>query len=243
MVLMGTVFGMSKNKHNQKRAWRILCLCWPASIILFAVTTAPAAEQAVLNSGFRIRAERHETNGPTTRLFLPGGGVVDLGTNNIRGFEQEEYVPPPPAPPKQELAAAQGSDLDSIVRASGNQHGLDPDLIQSVIRAESAGNPRAVSPKGAAGLMQLMPGTARTLSVNDVFDPKENVDAGTRYLRNLLERYKNDPNSLALALAAYNAGPEKVEAYKGVPPYRETREYVSRVIRNFNSKKIAPKDE
>jgi soluble lytic murein transglycosylase-like protein len=205
------------------------------------MTAAQAAEYALLQTGFRIRAERHEAAGQTTRLFLPGGGLVEVNTADIRAFEQEEYTPPPPAPPqKQEVAATEAADaLDGIVRESGSRHGLDPDLIHSVIRAESGGNPRAVSPKGAAGLMQLMPGTARTLSVDDLFDPKQNVDAGTRYLRQLLERYRNDKNGLALALAAYNAGPDKVAAYNGVPQYRETRDYVRRVIHDFNQKKIS----
>lgn len=219
--------------------WR----CRPWWLVLLAATLAPAAEQAVLHTGFRVRVERHEANGDTTRLFLPGGGVVEVRSSDIRGFEQEECAPPPPAPPSQEQAAEQGPGLEGIVRASGDRHGLDPDLIHSVIRAESAGNPNALSPKGAGGLMQLMPGTARTLEVQDVFDPAQNVEAGTRYLRDLLERYKDDPNSLALALAAYNAGPEKVEAHRGIPPYRETREYVSRVIRDFNRTKTVDKEQ
>lgn len=211
--------------------------------LLLLTGAAQAAEYAVLNTGFRVRAERHETLGQTTRLLLVGGGTVDVETSGIRWFETEEYTPPPPAPPQAQEAVAEGAGLDSIIRASGGRHGLDPDLIHSVIRAESGGNPRAVSPKGAAGLMQLMPGTARTLAVADVFDPRQNVDAGTRYLRELLERYKDDADGLALALAAYNAGPEKVAAYKGVPPYRETRDYVRRVIHSFNQKKAATKEE
>jgi soluble lytic murein transglycosylase-like protein len=237
MVWMGTDPRAKNAAHNRRLS--ALRRCRPLWFVLLAATLAPAAEQAVLHTGFRVRVERHEADGDTTRLFLPGGGVVDVRSSDIRGFEQEEYTPPPPAPPSQEQEAAAGSGLEGIVRASGDRHGLDPDLIHSVIRAESAGNPRAVSAKGAGGLMQLMPGTARTLDVQDVFDPAQNVEAGTRYLRDLLERYKDDPNSLALALAAYNAGPEKVEAYKGIPPYRETREYVGRVIRDFNRTKIA----
>jgi soluble lytic murein transglycosylase-like protein len=230
-------------KPAHRRRLSALRRYWSLSLVLLAATLAPAAEQAVLNTGFRIRVERHEANGDTTRLFLPGGGVVDVRSSDIRGFEQEEYVPPAPAPPSQQQEAAANSGLQGIVRASGDRHGLDPDLIHSVIRAESAGNPRAVSPKGAAGLMQLMPGTAQSLEVQDVFDPAQNVEAGTRYLRDLLERYKDDPNRLALALAAYNAGPEKVEAYQGIPPYRETREYVGRVIRDFNRTKTLSKDQ
>jgi hypothetical protein len=111
-----------------------------------------------------------------------------------------------------------------------------PDLVNSVIHAESGFNARAVSPKGARGLMQLMPATANQLGVNDAFDPQANVTGGSRYLRELLERYNFD---LVKALAAYNAGPERVEQYRGVPPFRETRAYVARIVHEYNRKKIA----
>jgi len=113
---------------------------------------------------------------------------------------------------------------------------VDPDLIRSVIKAESGFNPRAVSPKGAQGLMQLMPATANQLGVKDAFAPGENIEGGTRYLRDLLVLYNND---MAKALAAYNAGPQRVAQYNGVPPYRETHAYVARVIKDFNSTKLA----
>jgi soluble lytic murein transglycosylase-like protein len=113
---------------------------------------------------------------------------------------------------------------------------LDPDLVNSVIKAESGFNARAVSPKGARGLMQLMPGTASQLGVPNAFDAQANVEGGTKYLRELLERYNFD---LVKALAAYNAGPQRVEHFGGVPPYYETRAYVARIVRDFNKKKIA----
>jgi len=119
--------------------------------------------------------------------------------------------------------------------ASAAYH-LDPDLVNSVIHAESGFNSRAVSPKGARGLMQLMPGTADQLGVNDAFDPQANVTGGSRYLRELLERYNFD---LVKALAAYNAGPQRVEQYRGVPPFRETRAYVARIVHEYNLKKTA----
>jgi len=124
---------------------------------------------------------------------------------------------------------------DAVHDASG-RYRLDPDLVNSVIRAESGFNPRAVSPKGARGLMQLMPQTASKLGVPNAFDPQANVDGGTRYLRELLERYNFD---LIKALAAYNAGPQRVEQYGGVPPYHETRAYVTRIVKDFNKKKLA----
>jgi len=113
------------------------------------------------------------------------------------------------------------------VERTARAHGVDPELVDLVIRMESGYNPNAVSPKGARGVMQLMPGTARQYGVRDVFDPHENIGAGVRYLSDLLQRYGND---VASALAAYNAGPEAVERHAGVPPYRETRNYVATIL-------------
>ncbi|HEY1271880.1 MAG TPA: lytic transglycosylase domain-containing protein [Terriglobales bacterium] len=126
--------------------------------------------------------------------------------------------------------------IDKAVNDASDKHLLDADLINSVIHAESNFKTHAVSPKGAQGLMQLMPGTASKLGVSNAFDPAANVDAGTRYLRWLLERYNYD---LAKALAAYNAGPGRVEQYRGIPPYYETRTYVARIIKEYNKKKLA----
>jgi hypothetical protein len=126
--------------------------------------------------------------------------------------------------------------LNQVVDSASAAYHLDPDLVNSVIHAESGFNSRAVSPKGARGLMQLMPGTADQLGVNDAFDPQANVTGGSRYLRELLERYNFD---LVKALAAYNAGPQRVEQYRGVPPFRETRAYVARIVHEYNLKKTA----
>lgn len=127
-------------------------------------------------------------------------------------------------------------DLNEVVNSASGRYRLDPDLVNSVIKAESGFNVRAVSPKGAQGLMQLMPGTASQLGVPNAFDPQANVEGGTKYLRELLERYNFD---LVKALAAYNAGPQRVEQFGGVPPYYETRVYVARIVRDFNKKKAA----
>jgi soluble lytic murein transglycosylase-like protein len=127
-------------------------------------------------------------------------------------------------------------NLDDVVNSASGRYRLDPDLVNSVIKAESGFNARAVSPKGARGLMQLMPGTASQLGVPNAFDPQANVEGGTKYLRELLERYNFD---LVKALAAYNAGPQRVEEFGGVPPYYETRAYVARVVKDFNKKKAA----
>jgi len=136
----------------------------------------------------------------------------------------------PPSP------ATQAFDLDQVVREASNKNRLDPDFVRSVISAESNFKVHAVSKKGALGLMQLMPSTAAQLGVADPFDPKANVEAGTAHLSALLDRYNNDPIK---ALAAYNAGAHRVKQYNGVPPYRETRAYISKIVRDFNAKKRA----
>jgi hypothetical protein len=133
-----------------------------------------------------------------------------------------------------------GPAIDQVVNEASATYHLDPDLVNSVIHAESGFNSHAVSPKGARGLMQLMPGTANHLGVHDAFDPQSNVTAGSRYLRELLERYNFD---LVKALAAYNAGPQRVEQYKGVPPFRETHDYVARIVHDYNRKKDAQEKE
>ncbi len=201
-----------------------------ALLLLFA-WTARAADLAMLRNGFSIRHERREALQDVTRLYISADNYVDVPTADILGFQPDD-TPPPSVP----SAPAQKPSLPQIVSQAGGKHLIDPDLIASVIKAESNTNPRAVSPKGAQGLMQLMPDTAAKLGVKDVFDPAANVDGGTRYLSELLDRYGND---LVKALAAYNAGPHRVEQYRGVPPYRETRAYVSRIVRDFNRKKLA----
>jgi soluble lytic murein transglycosylase-like protein len=204
-------------------------------ILVLAVLTTSlplCAESAFLKNGFRMQVERHETEEQIVHLYLAGGGTLDLAAADIDRFVADEPKPvPPPAPVP---VAPKAFTIDDIVRAAGLKHGLDPAFIHSIIAAESAGNPRAVSPKGAAGLMQLMPATARLLGATDVFDPATNVEGGTAYIRQLLARYNND---VVKALAAYNAGPAAVDTYHGLPPYRETTAYVTRVIKKFNQAK------
>ena len=189
---------------------------------------------ANLRNGFSIRHQRHETVGETTRLYMnsaPDSGYIDVPTVEIESFE-----PAPPDPQEAATEASNTQDLKSIVNGASARNQVDADFIASVIRAESANNPRAVSPKGAQGLMQLMPQTASMLGVKNSFDAAENVDGGVRYLRDLLLLYNND---MIKALAAYNAGPQRVQQYKGVPPYRETHAYVARVIKDYNRSKLA----
>lgn len=236
---------------------------WSAIITLLALTAlpCPAADSAVLRNGFSIRHERRQVIGTITRLYLDGdnSSFVDIPTAEIDHFEAlpAETAPVEPAPvgsapaaSAKDASASQSKlqaptehvqhpvDLNEVVNTASGTYNLDPDLVNSVIRAESGFNVRAVSPKGARGLMQLMPQTASQLGVQNVFDPRANVEGGTRYLRELLERYNFD---LIKALAAYNAGPQRVEQYGGVPPYYETKAYVARIVRDYN-KKLAAKN-
>jgi transglycosylase-like protein with SLT domain len=208
---------------------------------------AQAAERITLRNGFEMRCDHHAQLDGRVRLFL---GVDE--DNYIEFLPQEiaevELVPDPPLPPptaKVSFTAAPATgpnvklspaDLHEMLANAGHEHNLDVDLLASLVNAESGGNVRAVSPVGARGLMQLMPSTAAELGVEDSFKPDENVRGGSAYLDALLTRYHDN---LALALAAYNAGPLAVDKYRGIPPYRETQAYVARVIHEFNRRVLA----
>ena len=206
-------------------------------LMLLAANCLQAHESAVLRNGFSISHDHHRQIGSVTRLFLTASEneFVDMPSENILGFEPDVDVPEPQIKNIPNALAKIQPALTRIVERAANENQLDPDFIHAVVRAESNGKSRAVSPKGAQGLMQLMPQTAIKLGVKNSFDPAENINAGTRYLRELLARYHNDP---IRALAAYNAGAGRVEQYHGVPPYRETRAYVASIIRDFNRRKL-----
>jgi soluble lytic murein transglycosylase-like protein len=202
-------------------------------LLILAVMQLPAAEIANLRNGFNVLHERHESFGEITRLYLDNeapGSYVDVATSQIASFE-----PAPPDPRSTDRKISATTDLGSIISNASSRTQIDADFIASVIQAESANNPRAVSRRGAQGLMQLMPQTAKNLGVENSFDPAENVDGGVRFLRALLLRYNGDA---VKALAAYNAGPKRVQQFNGVPPYRETRAYITRVISQYNRMKV-----
>jgi soluble lytic murein transglycosylase-like protein len=249
---------MKRNGLMAGLAWKT---AWCALSGVFFLQPAFAADLAILSNGFSIRHDHHVVMGATTRLFLSadGSSFTDVPTSEITSYEKDLSPPPAPEPPAASnanaAAAAQSrmalpaplssarstplptaAELNMVVNSASETYHLDPDLVNSVIHAESGFNAHAVSPKGAQGLMQLMPQTANTLGVNNAFDPKQNVGGGSAYLRELLEHYNFD---LVKALAAYNAGPQRVEKYNGVPPYRETRAYVAHIIQEYNKKKIA----
>ena len=207
------------------------------AILFFAANavagTAPVrtAYDLTLKNGFTIHHVRHEVIGSNTRLYMDDANFIDVPTAEIDSIT-ESQEPAPVAPELQKKPA----DLKDVVAAASDKHQIDADLITSVIHAESSFNPKARSPKGAQGLMQLMPQTASQLGVGNAFDPGANVEGGTKYLRDLLVQYNGD---MVKALAAYNAGPLRVQQYNGVPPYRETRTYVAKIVKEFNRKKLA----
>ena len=202
-----------------------------------AAGAAYGGEYAVFASGARLRVDRHEIDGKRVRLYS-GTGYTEMAAADVRGFEVEETapvpvpaVPPPPASSPQQIQPEPVLSPRELADAAADKYGLPRELIRSVMAAESAFQPRVVSPKGAIGLMQLMPQTAQQLGV-DPHDPVQNVEGGVRYLRDLLVRYDF---FLWRALAAYNAGPGAVDKYKSVPPYRETINYVNRIDRAFKA--------
>ena len=217
-------------------------------LLLCFVTVALAAqagEFVVLSNGFRIHADGHATDGPLVRLQT-SQGVIEIQASTVASFEQEEYVPPPPAPAAVSPAPSPGATPDlkltpqELVTQAALHAGLPPAIVHSIARAESGYREDAISPKGAIGLMQLMPKTAAELDV-DPHDPAQNAEAGARYLRELLLKYENDPHQVSKAVAAYNAGPAAVDKYHGIPPYRETIQYVNRVLKQYEKEQAKQK--
>jgi soluble lytic murein transglycosylase-like protein len=227
--------------------WRML--------VMFAVGVCPmaqAAEHVTLRNGFELDCARREAHGDRVRLYFAPGATSETNANYLDvaadAVMRVEVVPDPPAAPAPAASTTSVMDRQSVAGSApltreemqtmlthaGDEHNIDADLLASVVKAESGGHARAVSRVGAQGLMQLMPATAGELGVHDSFQPEENIAGGTAYLDILLTRYHDN---VALALAAYNAGPAAVDRYHGVPPYRETRAYVARVIREFNRRK------
>jgi hypothetical protein len=224
-----------------------------AAIAAFAVLlpAAQAGELVTLRNGFEMRCDHHAEAAGRVRLFLSAGedNYIEMAPEEIAGVEQVPDPPAAPSPAEESLAGASAAipnarlsqaDLREMLAKAGFEHNLDVDLLASLVKAESGGNARAVSRAGARGLMQLMPSTAAGLGVEDSFKPDQNVRGGSTYLDALLTRYHDN---LALALAAYNAGPAAVDKYRGIPPYRETEAYVARVIHEFNRRVLAREAE
>jgi len=228
---------------------RVLLL--PALCLLGTPLLAHAGEHVTLRSGFSYDCVRIQPlDGNRTRLYLDHADTnyVELSSEDIVSVTPVPDPLPAPVPSPEPTASSQAAlpvstvpkravpepDTRTLLAHAGQQHDIDVDLLASVVHAESGGRPHAISRTGARGLMQLMPSTAASLGVSDAFQPEQNINGGTAYLDALLTRYHDN---LALALAAYNAGPAAVDRYHGIPPYRETRRYVARIIHDFNRRK------
>ena len=225
-------------------------------LALIATTCSPifAAEHITLRNGSEFDCVRQEPAGDHVRLYLfptPHAGAANIAASEESNYIEVaassvlsvETVPDPPSSTATALLAStpgtaplSPAEMREMLSHAGALHNIDADLLASVIQAESNGNVHAVSRAGAQGLMQLMPSTASNLGVHNSFAPEQNIGGGTAYLDQLLTRYRDN---IALALAAYNAGPAAVDRYHGIPPYTETRAYVARVIRAFNRRKLA----
>lgn len=187
-----------------------------------AVIAAPAAraDYAVLRDGMRLHITGYAQQGDHVELTVQGG-TVEISASELIDVEPEDQFPAPPP-----------ADVDfgvryaKLIHAAAQKHGVDEKLIADVIAAESNFDAKAVSRKRALGLMQLLRETAARYDVTNIFDPAQNIEAGTHYLKDLLLRYSGN---LTLALAAYNAGPETVDRYGGVPPFPETQNYVREI--------------
>ncbi len=217
--------------------------------LLLALATQPAgaSRRVYLSSGESLVCDHVATVGSDLRLYMTPGqsSYFDLPAATVLRVQDEPAAAGAPsdtsaaktvaAATHSTAASASPLDIDRLLREAGAMHHIDPDLLASIVRQESGGNPHAVSRAGALGLMQLMPGTAADLGVADPRVPAQNVAGGTSYLDALLMYYHDD---VAKALAAYNAGPAAVDRYHGIPPFAETRQYVARVIHEYNRRKV-----
>lgn len=188
-----------------------------------------AGEIAVLTNGFTLPIERHEVRGQDVILHTATGEIA-MPRSAVAALESA------PTPLLESVPAAEPTPAKSprdLIREAAERHGLPPAFVEAVARQESNFDPAAISRKGAIGLMQLMPRTADSLGV-DPRDPAQNSDGGAKLLRDLLLAYRNQPDQVRRALAAYNAGEGAVKKYGGIPPYRETLDYVERVLRHYH---------
>jgi len=209
-----------------------VCLVALASV---SAATDARAELVFFANGGSMNVKAHRVEGGSLVLTLRSGGEVELAASAITRIAPDE-VPYPEEDHEVRLNPAAASpapegtsEYDPIIRRVAAEQGVDVRLVRAVIQVESAYQPRARSPKGAVGLMQLLPATARQYGVSNPYDPTANIEAGIRHLKALLERFP-----LAMALAAYNAGEASVERFRGIPPYPETRNYVSSILKLIN---------
>jgi soluble lytic murein transglycosylase-like protein len=190
------------------------------------LSPAARADYAVLRSGMRLHVTGYELAGDRVRLNV-AGGEVEIASDELIAVEPEDFIPA-----SESATVAFDVRYADLIRAAAQKHGVNEKLIAHVIAAESNFDAKAVSRKNALGLMQLLPQTAARYAVTNIFDPAQNIDAGTHYLKDLLGRYRGN---IPLALAAYNAGPEMVDRYGGIPPFRETQNYVKQITSKLAS--------
>lgn len=239
------------NRRNLERgresfAWRMFFALVLTAALVCLPSQSRAAELVNLSDGYVQRCDHHALVDGRVRVYLSAGEDNYIDYKPVQVASIETIPDPPPAVSSAPVTGPQThpaltpGDLREMLTKAGADHNLDVDLLASVVKAESDGNARATSRAGAQGLMQLMPGTAAGLGVKDSFQPDENVRGGSTYLDALLTKYHDN---LGLALAAYNAGPEAVDKYHGIPPYHETQAYVARVIHEFNRRVLAREAE
>jgi len=210
------------------------------AVVLAGAARPARAELVLLTTGRTLSVKSHRAEDDKVTLVLRQGGDLTCPASLIVRFDPDEVpYPEGPTAPVEALRVARPArpligPYAEVIKAAASRHGLDPNLVHALIRAESNYEPRARSSRGARGLMQLMPATLRTYQVRNAYDPAANVEAGTRYLRTLLDRFP-----LAQALAAYNAGADAVVRYGGVPPFPETRAYVTRILTTLDANGVA----
>jgi soluble lytic murein transglycosylase-like protein len=185
------------------------------------------ADYFVLRSGARLNVSAYEFLGDHYRVQMAGGSA-SIAADEVVSIEPEEIFVAAPRMPLMD------APYGKLILAASQKYGVDADLVFSVIAAESNFKPRAISRRGAQGLMQLLPATAVRMGVNNIFDPGDNIDGGTRYLRDLMKLYEGD---LVLTLSAYNAGPAAVQRYGHMPPYNETIAYVRAIRKTYELRK------
>jgi hypothetical protein len=208
-------------------------------VLVAASSSLASAEIVFMVSGRTLSVKGHQKLGDTVVLSLRGGGDVTLDQSLIEKIVPDEVPHPEPAPAQAEVQEApappalergaklRNSVYSELIATAAQAHGVDPILVQALIQVESNYQPRAKSHKGAMGLMQLMPATAREYRVRNAYDPKANINAGIQKLKGLLNKWEGD---VAMALAAYNAGEGAVARFNGIPPYRETQNYVTKIL-------------
>lgn len=206
-------------------------------VLFGAAALLPAGQIVTLHSGQVIRVDKADRDGDQV-FFKTAAGVTILNVSEVKSIVEE----PDPNRPAPVVAKTGRPDTRAMIRAAAKANGLTVKIVESIASVESGMRTDAVSPKGAIGVMQLMPGTARQLGV-DPHDVEQNINGGARLLRDLLIRYENDPDQVRKALAAYNAGPGAVARYQGIPPYKETRDYVRKVLRKFDTPSAADAEQ